>query len=210
VRAEDQSVYASAIVSTRGHVIGSEAELYYFSFPFDQALVTVFREVCSQRLATLSTALEATLCQFLSQFDHWLVSDTTQFTGTRDFSCSYNAACVRDRTPQAYGEAHSCQDQIYKVCKATVLFNLWEAFVDIFARLLKPLWLELYVLKCQVYRYFVLTVVGVIKNVVSFKNKTNYKKSGNKFEFMIWKSRKFSVKVGLRYQKKNNNNIEIS
>jgi hypothetical protein len=70
VRAEDQSVYDSAIVSTRGHVIGSEAELYYFSFPFDQALVTIFREVCSQRLATLSTALEATLCQFLSQFDY--------------------------------------------------------------------------------------------------------------------------------------------
>jgi hypothetical protein len=105
---------------------------------------------------------------FLSQFDHWLVSDTTQFTGTRDFSCSYNAACVRDRTPRASGEAHSCQDQIFKVCKATVLFNLWEAFVDIFVRLLKPLWLELYVLKCQVHRYFVLTVVGVIKKFRKF------------------------------------------
>ena len=32
--------------------------------------VLVFREVCAQRLAKLSTALEATMCQFHSQFEH--------------------------------------------------------------------------------------------------------------------------------------------
>ena len=136
-------------------------------FPIWPRTYTVFREVCVHRLATLSTALETTLCQFHSQFDHWLVSDTTQFTGTRYFSCSYTAACVRDRTPQAYGEAPSCQDQIYKVCKATVPCNLWEDFVNIFARPIIPLWLEVYVLKCQVFRYFALTVVEIMKNDVS-------------------------------------------
>jgi hypothetical protein len=48
-----------------------------------------------------------------------------------------------------------------------------------------PLSLELYVLKCQVFRYSALAVVEIIKNNVSFKNKTNYKKAGNKSEFMI-------------------------
>jgi hypothetical protein len=105
---------------------------------------------------------------------HWSQAYTNQFTGTRDFSCSYTAACVRDRAPQACGEAHTCQDQIYEynVCKMTVLCNLWQDSVDIFARPIMPLWLELYVLKCQVFRYFTLIVVEIMKNDVSFKNKT--------------------------------------
>ena len=61
---------------------------------------------------------------------------------------------------------HSCKDQIYKVCKATVPLNLWEDFVDIIARPIIPPSLEVYVLKCQVFRYFALTVVEIMKNDV--------------------------------------------
>lgn len=35
------------------------------------------------------------------------------FTGSRDFSCSYTVGCARDGKPQAYGDIHPCQDQIY-------------------------------------------------------------------------------------------------
>ena len=54
-----------------------------------------------------------------------------------------------------YDKAHNCQTQIYKVCKTTVLISLWTNSVDIFARPIMPLSLELYVLKCQVFRYFI-------------------------------------------------------
>jgi hypothetical protein len=139
---------------------------------------------------------------------HWSQAYTNQFTGTRDFSCSYTAGCVRDRAPQAYDEAHPYQDQIYNVCKTNVLCNLWQDSVDIFARPITPLWLELYVHKCQVFRYFTLIVAEIMKNDVSFKIKTNYTKAGNKSECMIWKSRKTSAKVGQSYKK--NNKTEIS